>query len=156
MRMWRCVVATIFLCSACIFAFPQTSEPAGAPLPTGLRIPAILRTSISSNNSKVGDPVRLEVMADVHDKAGNVVIHRHANLFGKVTYAVSYERKKQPASLLFVVDRGEWKHQSFALNAAIFGIDASASDSPKGEKVEGIPMATLRNSDAINITSSTV
>lgn len=54
--------------------------------------------------------MRLEVMADVHDKAGNVVIHRHANLFGKVTYAVSYERKKQPASLSFVVDRGEWKH----------------------------------------------
>jgi hypothetical protein len=100
--------------------------------------------------------VRLEVIADVHDKAGNVVIHRHADLFGRVTSAVSYERRNRPASLCFDVDRGEWKHQSFKLDAAIFGIYASASDSPKEEKVEGIPMATLRNSDAINITNSTV
>ena len=100
--------------------------------------------------------MRLEVIADVHDKAGNLVIHRHANLFGKVTSAVQYERKQQPASLSFVIDRGEWKHQSFTLDAAIFGVYADASDTPKGEKVEGIPMATLRNSDAINIISSTV
>jgi hypothetical protein len=128
----------------------------GPQLPTGLRIPAILRTSISSNKSKVGDPVRLEVIADVHDKAGNVVIHRHADLFGNVTYAVSYERKNQPAGLSFEVDRGEWKHQSFKLDAAIFGIDASASDSPKAETVEGIPMATLRSSDELNVTNSTL
>jgi hypothetical protein len=104
----------------------------------------------------VGDPVRLEVIADVHDKEGNVVVHRHANLFGKVTSAVPYERKKQDGSLSFVVERGEWKHKLFTLDAAIFGVYEDASDAPRGEKVEGIPMATLRNSDAINITSSTV
>jgi hypothetical protein len=42
------------------------------------------------------------------------------------------------------------------LDAAIFGVYGEASDAPKGEKVEGIPMATLRNSDAINIINSTV
>jgi hypothetical protein len=104
----------------------------------------------------VGDPVRLEVIADVHDKTGNIVIHRHANLFGKVTSAVPYERNKQPASLSFAVDRGEWKHQSFALDGAIFGVYEEASDSPKAEKVEGVAMATLRDSDAINIVNSTV
>jgi hypothetical protein len=156
MRVCRCVVATILLFSAWIIVSAQDSGPAGAALPTGLRIPAILRTSISSNKSRVGDPVRLEVVADVHDKTGNVVIHRHANLFGKVTYAVPYERNKQPASLSFAADRGEWKHQSFALDAAIFGVYALASDSPKGEKVEDVAMATLRNSDAINIINSTV
>ena len=155
MRVRWCAMAAIFLYSASVIALPQ-DVLTGPELPRGLRIPAILRTSISSNKSKVGDPVRLEVIADVHDKAGNVVIHRHADLFGKVTYAVSYERKNQSASLSFEVDHGEWKHQSFKLDGAIFGVDASASDSPKGEKVEGIPMATLRNSDAINITSSTV
>jgi hypothetical protein len=155
MRLRWCAMAAIFLYSAWVIAWPQ-DVLTGPQLPKGLRIPAILRTSISSNKSKVGDSVRLEVIADVHDKAGNVVIHRHADLFGKVTYAVSYERKNQPASLSFEVDRGEWKHQSFKLDAAIFGIYAEASDSPKGEKVEGIPMATLRNSDAINIINSTV
>jgi hypothetical protein len=156
MRVCRCVVAAIFLFSAWLMVFPQDSGPAGAALPTGLRIPAILRTSISSNKSKVGDPVRLEVIADVHDKTGNVVIHRHTNLFGKVTYAMPYERNKQPASLSFAADRGEWKHQSFALDAAIFGVDASASDSPKAETVEGMAMATLRGSDSLNITNSTL
>ena len=156
MRVRPGVIATIFLCLAWVIAFPQDHGSTGAQLPKGLRIPAILRTSISSNKSKVGDPVRLEVIADVHDKAGNVVIHRHADLFGKVTSAVPYERKMRPASLSFVVDRGEWKHQAFTLDAAIFGIYAEASDAPKGEKVEGIAMATLRNSDAINIINSTV
>ena len=155
MRLRWCAIAAIFLCSARVIALPQAALT-GPPVPAGLRIPAILRTNISSNKSKVGDPVRLEVIADVHDKAGNVVIHRHADLFGRVTYAVPYERKNQSASLSFEVDRGEWKHQSFNLDAAIFGVYASASDSPKGEKVEGIPMATLRNSDAINIINSTV
>jgi hypothetical protein len=154
MRVWQLVVGTIFLFSALLIAFPEDSGPAGAPLPAGLRIPAILRTSISSNKSKVGDPVRLEVIADVHDKAGNVVVHRHANLFGKVTSAVPYERKKQDASLSFVVERGEWKHNLFTLDAAIFGVYEEASDAPKGEKVEGVDMATLRNSEAINIINS--
>jgi hypothetical protein len=98
--------------------------------------------------------VRLEVVADVHDKAGNVVIHRHANLSGKVTSAVPYERNKQTASLSFVVDRGEWKHQPFTLDAAIFGVYGQASDSPKTESVEGMEMATLRSSDALNIINS--
>ena len=156
MRMRRCIVASVFLCSSWLNGFSQSSGPAEAHLPSGLRIPAILKTSLSSNKSKVGDPVRLEVMVDVHDQAGNVVIPRHANLFGKVTYVAPYKKKKQPAGLSFAVDRGEWKHQSVTLDAAIFGMDATASDSPKAETVEGIPMATLRSSDTLNVTSSAI
>jgi hypothetical protein len=126
MKMYQWIVMTVCLCSAWAFAVAQDSGPAGTKLPTGLRIPAILRTSVSSNKSKVGDPVRLEVMTDVHDKAGSVVLHRHTNLFGKVTNAVPYERNRQPASLSFAVDRGEWKRQSFMLDAAIFLAHRSA------------------------------
>jgi len=125
-------------------------------LPSGLRIPAILKSSLSSNKSKVGDPVQCEVVVDVHDKSGAVAIPRHSKLYGRVTFVVPYEKKKQPAMLSFAVDRAEWKGHSQALDATVFGTDAMATDSQKGELVEGIQAATLRHSDSLNLVSSTM
>jgi hypothetical protein len=125
-------------------------------LPSALRIPAILKSTLSSRKSKVGDPVQLEVVVDVHDKNAAVVIPRHSKLYGRVTYVVPYEKKKQPAILSFAVDRAEWKGHSVSLDAPVFGTDAMATDSQKGESVEGIMAATLRHGDSLNLVSTTL
>jgi len=147
----------------CLLLGTWAQEPPGVDrvasaerLPSGLRIPAILKSSLSSNKSKVGDPVQCEVVVDVHDKNGAVAIPRHSKLYGRVTYVVPYEKKKQPAMLSFGVDRAEWKGHSPELDAPVFGTDAMATDSQKGELVEGIQAATLRHSDSLNLVSSTM
>ena len=134
-------------------SFGQQSPSVDEKLPHGLRIPAVLDTSLSSHKSKVGDPVRLEVVADVHDRAGNVVLPRHAKLTGHVTYVTRYQKNKQPAALSFFVDRAEWKGHSAILDAPVFGINVTLTDSQKAEGVEGIAMATLRHTDTLNLIS---
>ena len=125
-------------------------------VPSGLRIPAILKLTLSSKRSKLGDPVRLEVVVDVHDKNGAVAIPRHSKLYGRVTYVVQYEKKKQPAMLSFAVDRAEWKDHSVALDAPVFGTDVTATDSQKGEMVDGIMAATLRHGDSLNLVRTEI
>jgi hypothetical protein len=139
-----------------IYALPslgQSSPSVDQKLPHGLRIPAVLDTSLSSEKSKVGDPVRLEVVADLHDKDGKVVLPRHSKLIGRVTYVARYEKNKQPAMLSFFVDRAEWKGHSGMLDAPVFGINLAVTDSQKAEAVEGIGMATLRHTDTLNLIS---
>jgi hypothetical protein len=123
-------------------------------LPTGLRVPAILKSLLSSKKSKLGDPVHLEVVVDVHDKNGAVVMPRHAKLCGRVTSVVRYEKNKQPAMLAFVVESAEWKDHSATLDAPVFGTDVVATDAQKGEMVDGIRAATLRHADSLNLVST--
>jgi hypothetical protein len=122
-------------------------------LPNGLRIPAILKSSLSSQKSKVGDAVRLEVVADVHDKNGAVIIPRHSELNGRVTYVVQHEKNKQPAMLSFFVERVKLRNGWAALDAPVFGTDVWATDSEKGEIVEGIRAATLRHQEPLNLVN---
>jgi len=125
-------------------------------LSTGLRIPAILNSHLASNKSKIGDPVQLEVVVDIHDKSGAVVIPRHSKLTGRVTGVSRYEKKQQPAMLSFVIDRAEWKNHTAVLDAPVFGTDVFATDSKNGEMVEGIRVATLRHSDSLNLVNMTM
>jgi hypothetical protein len=92
-------------------------------------------------------------VADVHDKTGKVVLPRHAKLTGRVTYVAPYKKNKQPATLSFFVDRAEWNGHSAKLDAPVFGINATLTDSQKAEGVEGIAMATLRHTDTLNLIS---
>ncbi|HEY1525264.1 MAG TPA: hypothetical protein VGH51_03415 [Candidatus Angelobacter sp.] len=125
-------------------------------LPNALRIPAILKVTLSSKKSKVGDLVKLEVAADVHDPSGAVVIPRHSRLTGRVTSVVRYEKKKQPAMLSFTVERAEWKDHSAALDAPVYGADILATDSSSGEEVDGIRAATLGVERSLNIVNTEI
>jgi hypothetical protein len=121
-----------------------------------LRIPAILKVTLSSKKSKVGDPVKLEVATDVHDPSGAVVIPRHARLTGRVTSVVRYEKKKQPAMLSFTVEHAEWKDHSVALDAPVYGADILATDSNRGEVVDGFRVATLGVDRSLNIVNTEI
>jgi len=125
-------------------------------LSTGLRIPAILKSHLASNRSKIGDPVQLEVIVDIHDKGGNVVIPRHSKLTGRVAGVAQYKKQQQPAMLSFLINRAEWKDHTAILDAPVFGTDVFATDSTKGEMVEGIRAATLRHSDSLNLVNSII
>jgi hypothetical protein len=153
MRFLRIGALSVVILVSSLPSFGQQNSPIDQTLPHGLRIPAVLDTSLSSDKSKVGDPVRLDVVADVHDKEGKVVLPRHAKLTGKVTYVARYEKNKQPAMLSFFVDRAEWKGRSAMLDAPVFGINVTVTDSQKAEGVEGLAMATLRHTDTVNLVS---
>jgi hypothetical protein len=135
---------------------PINAGQANSRLPTGLRIAAILKVSLESSKSKPGDAVRLETIADAHDSRGAVVIPRHSKLYGRVTYVAAWHRKRQPAILSFVVDRAEWKGGSASLDAPVFGVFVMATDSKKGEVVDGVMAATLRHSEFLNIVSTDI
>jgi len=134
---------------------PAAGQPASTEkLTSELRIPAILKVTLSSKKSKVGDPVKLEVAGDVQGPNGAVVIPRHARLIGRVTQVVRYEKKTQPAMLSFTVERAEWKDHSVALDAPVYGLDIMATDSNKIEPVGPINAATLGINDPVDIVST--
>jgi hypothetical protein len=151
-----------FCLSSLLFFVPSPAQQSPAvgqlisthKVPDDLRIPAILKVTLSSKKSKVGDLVKLEVAADVHDPSGAVVIPRHSRLTGRVTSVVRYEKKKQSAMLSFTVERAEWKDHSAVLDAPVYGADLLATDSDKGELIDGIRAATLGVEPSLNIVNT--
>ena len=158
----RSTIVAGFCLSILMFCGPSTAQQnsaAGQPpstekLTSELRIPAILKVTLSSKKSKVGDPVKLEVAGDVQGPNGAVVIPRHARLIGRVTQVVRYEKKTQPAMLSFTVERAEWKDHSVALDAPVYGLDVMATDSNKIEPVGPINAATLGINNPVDIVST--
>jgi hypothetical protein len=141
------------------FITAQQNSPTVATedkLPSDMRIPAILKVTLSSKKSKVGDPVKLEVAVDVHQHGGGVILPRHATLTGHVTKVVKYEKNKQAAMLSFVVERAEWKDHSATLDAPVYGADVLATDSRRGEVIDGFQAATLGVDDPLNIVNTEI
>jgi len=139
----------------------QQSSAAGQPVSTEkltseLRIPAILKVTLSSKKSRVGDPVSLEVAADVQGPGGAVVIPRHARLTGRVTQVVRYQKKTQAAMLSFTVERAQWKDRSVALDAPVYGLDVLATDSNKIEMAATFRVATLGIDNPVDIMSTEI
>ena len=157
-------VALMAFCLSTLLCSPvitgQQSSPVQATseskFPSDIRIPAILKVTLSSKKSKVGDPVKLEVAVDVHQQSGEVILPRHATLTGHVTKVVRYEKNKQAAMLSFVVERAEWKGQSATLDAPVYGADVLATDSRRGEVIDGFQAATLGVDDPVNIVNTEV
>jgi hypothetical protein len=152
----------------------QGQDQSGQKLPSGLRIPATLKTSLSSDKAKPGDTIKLDVFSAVHGKDGKVLIPAHATLTGTVTQASAFHGADHPAILAFAVQRAEWKGGQGMLDAPVFGVLALsdfkqtgfAAIGPKdeyemaqflrgittqGETVEGIRAATLRNDVSLDI-----
>jgi hypothetical protein len=146
------------LCSPVITG--QQSSPvqaaAATKFPSDIRIPAILKVTLSSKKSKVGDPVKLEAAIDVRDDKGALILPRHTRLTGRVTQVVRYEKKKQAAMLSFVVEQAEWKDHSTVLDAPVYGADVLATDSSQGEMIGGFRAATLGVNDPINIVNTEI
>ncbi|HEX5434984.1 MAG TPA: hypothetical protein VFY05_12160, partial [Candidatus Angelobacter sp.] len=107
-----------------------------------------------SKKSKVGDPVKLEVAADVHDQSGAVILPRHAKLTGHVTQVARYQKNKQAAMLSFVVDHAEWKGHSAALDAPVYGADVLRTDLQQAQMVDGIKAGTLSLSDPLDLINT--
>jgi hypothetical protein len=137
-------------------AHALASQPPAEKLPGELRIPAILKTTLSTKKSKVGDPVKLEVSADVRDAHGVVLIPRHARLTGRVTKAIRYKKNDQAAMLSFVVERAEWRDRSAILDAPVYGAEVLETDLRQGETVGDMQFATLGVSDPLNIVDTQV
>jgi hypothetical protein len=164
LSMVRSTITLAFCLSILVLSLPSPAQqnaaagqaPSAEKLPSDLRIPAVLKVTLSSKKSKVGDPVKLEVSADVRDQSGTVVIPRHTKLTGRVTQAVPYQKNKQRAMLSFVVERAEWKDHSAVLDAPVYGTDVLATNSRRGEIVGGIEAATLDVDDPVEIVNTEI
>src|SRR5580704_18298335 len=155
----------------------QGQDQSGQKLPSGLRIPATLKTSLSSDKAKPGDTIKLDVFSAVHGKDGKVVIPAHATLTGTITQASAFHGADHPGILAFAVQRAEWKGGQGTLDAAVFGVLAIsdfkkpgfAATGPKdeyemaqplrgatnqGEKVEDVDAATLRHEPTLDIVDN--
>jgi hypothetical protein len=156
-----------------VVSLGQTGQSAPS-LPTGLRIPATLKASLSSQKAKVGDTVMLDCFVDVHGKDGKVVIPAHAALTGVVTQANPFRGMGQPAILAFAAQSVEWKGGHGTLDAAVFGVLAASGPykpgfrprneyyfdqwllgfGTRGETVEEVPAATLRHQSSLDIVDN--
>ncbi len=171
MRRCQILVRVVLLISA-LSATGQ--DQSGPKLPSGLRIPATLKSSLSSEKAKRGDTIKLDVFSAVHGKDGKVIIPAHATLTGTVTQVSAFHGAEHPAILAFAVQHAEWKGGQGALDAPVFGVLALsdfkqtgfAAIGPKdeyemaqflrgittqGEAVEDIRAATLRNNPSLDI-----
>jgi hypothetical protein len=148
----------LMCCVPVVAQQPSAAAPAvsAEKLTEELRIPAILKISLSSKKSKIGDLVRLEVAADVRDTKGAVIIPRHARLTGRVTQVIHYEKKAQPAMLSFTVERAEWKDHSSELDAPVYGLDVLATDSTRVEDIGTFKAATLGIENPVNVITTEV
>jgi hypothetical protein len=164
----------LLMCAPISLAQTDQGEPR---LATGLRIPATLKTSLSSQKARVGDTIKLDVYSTVHGKDGKVVIPAHATLIGTVTQATPFHGAGQPAVLAFAVQRAEWKGGQGSLDAAVFGLLALSDfrkpgsrsigskeeyeieqplrgSTTQGEMVEDVRAATLRHQVSLDIVDN--
>lgn len=112
--------------------------------PSDRTIYAELKKPLSSDHSHVGERVELEVLEDWRDKDGHVLIPAKAKLTGKVVAAFKH-RGKQPGSLSFVVEDGEWRGGSRPLHASVqsvvvMGVKRVSTDLPLRRGVDGQDM----------------
>src|SRR5690349_15470984 len=109
---------------AFVLMFSFQTAPAASPnansatLPEGLTFNCWVHGNLSSNKSKVGDPVELEVVEDVKDAAGSVILPGKARLTGTVTLAE--KKSKDKAGLAIRLTKAEWKNGSALMNG-VFG-----------------------------------
>src|SRR5215472_6414494 len=94
-------LAFLALLGSALF-FPAQSGQNETSLPTGWRIPATLKSSLSSQKAKVGDTIKLDVVTAVHGKDSRmVVIPAHTALIGTITQASPFHGASQPAQTSF-------------------------------------------------------
>jgi len=172
----RQVLMFIALLTLGLISLAQSDQ--GNPrLPTGLRIPATLRASLSSQKAKVGDTIKLDVFTAVHGKDGQIVIPAHATLTGVITQAAPFRGASQPAVLALAVQRVDWKGGQYSLDAAVFGVLALSDfrkpgfsamgskeeyeaeqplrgSTTQGEMVEDVRAATLRHQPSLDIVDN--
>jgi hypothetical protein len=169
------LLAMIVMSMLALAAIAQ--DQSGPKLSSGLRIPATLKASLSSEKAKPGDTIKLDVFSAVHGKDGKVVIPAHATLTGTITQASAFHGADHPGILAFAVQRAEWKGGQGTLDAAVFGVLAIsdfkkpgfAATGPKdeyemaqplrgatnqGEKVEDVDAATLRHEPTLDIVDN--
>lgn len=130
-----CGIPILVLATALTAAAQGGPAPAAAPIvvPDGVRISAVLSTSIDAEHSKPGTPITLESTADVRGSKGEMLIPKHAKLTGKVTEAIPWTKAQPESRLSIVVERAEWKSGAAVLRAFIVGkLKALASPSVAG------------------------
>src|SRR5205085_2443935 len=110
------------LLSPIALADERKDQPATAAInvPDGVRIPVVLRTSISAK-SPVGTKVEMETTADIVTSERSVLIPKGAKILGHVTEAVRWSKEQPESRLSLVAEIAEWKNHTAAMRAFVAG-----------------------------------
>ena len=153
----RITIITVIILLACAFVVAQEPAPV-AGLPDGVRLPVELSNTVDAKKAKPGDPVKMEMLANLRNKAGEMAIPKGATLTGKVVEAVSHTKENPESRLVILVERAEWKGGSMPLHAYIDspiktrtaggGGAAGGSDDSGGSMGSGDPGGGGRSGEA--------
>jgi len=110
-----------------LFQSGATSPATGQAtvLQAGISFNCLVKSNLSSKNSKVGDPVEVETLGDINDGSGKPLMPRGARLSGTVTMV--QKRSGDKAALAIRLTDAKWKNGSATLNA-VFGGDVMVRD----------------------------
>ncbi len=118
------IIAAIMLL-LCLSVVGQEPAPAAPPapaaqgLPDGVRLPVELTNTVDAKKAKPGDPVKMEMLANLRSKSGEIALPKGATLIGKVVEAVPHTKENPESRLVILVERAEWKGGSMPLHAYI-------------------------------------
>jgi hypothetical protein len=135
----------MILALALAMFFQAAAPPAEktATIPDGLLFNCWVRSNLSSEKSKVGDPVELLLADDLKDGSGNLIMPAKTRLTGTVTMAQKRSKNDKPA-LAIRLTQAQWKNGSAALNG-VFGGDVMVKEHFEG--MTGTHMTTHRGGD---------
>lgn len=119
----------------------DTEKP--ATIPDGLVFNCSVHGELSSDRSKVGDPVDLEVASNVNDGTGKLLLPARTRLTGTVTMVRKRTKDEKPA-LAIRLTEAHWKSGSATLNG-VFGGDVMVKEHIEG--MTGTHMTTHRGGD---------
>jgi hypothetical protein len=133
------------LCVLALAALAAAAQDAPAPrdislLPDRLLITAELDTSIDAGRAKPGDKVELEVVYDVRNATGTLLIPRKARLLGRVVSLLKRSKGQPESRLGIVVYEARWADGAQALNAVIESVsETSAPAPPSRTRASSVP-----------------
>lgn len=126
-----------------VFQVGNAPSAKPATIPDGLIFNCWVKSRLSSDKSKVGDPVEVEVKEEVRDVAGNLVLPAKARLTGTVTMVRKRTKSDKPAMAIRLTE-AHWKDGSATLNG-VFGGDVMVAEHFEG--MTGTSMTTHRGGD---------
>jgi hypothetical protein len=104
--------------ASAIMAAAQTADKT---ISESVFIPVVVKKTWDSKHSKPGDKIEMEVMQDVKNSSGEILIPRHAKMIGAFTMVQPKDKQTKESKISAQFDMAEWKGGSIKLKGLIGG-----------------------------------
>lgn len=108
----------------------RAATPASYTVPAGTRIDMTINDELSSRKNKAGDTFTANVVQDVRDPAGNVVIHTGSTVKGSVVAVKAAPNRRTPGTLTLALSTVEVHGITYPLVAQIDEVKTESRNQP--------------------------